>query len=137
MVQQTIQTEISWNQLVPQAVALDALRRFQWSVFPLDIGKQPPIIPGKTKEDGSPMRMGWKKHQKERANEQLVSHWQTLFQPSAWAIITGALSHTIILDFDGEKGRETLEQLSLNPHVRTGSGGFHVYFRHPDRKSVV
>lgn len=127
----TTQTEISWNQLAPQAVALDALNRFQWSVFPLDAGKQPPIIPGKTKEDGSPMRMGWKKYQKERANEALVTRWQTVFQPSAWAIIAGALSNKIILDFDGEKGYKTLELLGLNPHVRTGSGGYHVYFKHP------
>ena len=28
-------------------------------------------------------------------------------------------------------GRTTMERLGLSPHVRTGSGGYHVYAKHP------
>lgn len=36
-----------------------------------------------------------------------------------------------VLDFDGEAGNRTLRSLGLSPHVRTPSGGHHVYVRHP------
>ena len=35
------------------------------------------------------------------------------------------------LDFDGEPGRELVRQLRLEPHRRTGSGGFHLDVVHP------
>lgn len=47
------------------------------------------------------------------------------------AVVTGAVSGLVVLDFDGAQGAELLQRLGLRPHVRTGSGGFHVYFPHP------
>jgi hypothetical protein len=41
------------------------------------------------------------------------------------------VSGVVVLDFDGQAGLETLHALALNPHVRTGSGGAHLYLRHP------
>ena len=35
------------------------------------------------------------------------------------------------VDFDGKPGTETMQRLGLDPHVRTGSGGFHQYIVHP------
>jgi len=45
--------------------------------------------------------------------------------------VTGSISDLVVLDFDGEAGRATLQRLQLQPHVRTGSGGFHLYIQHP------
>jgi hypothetical protein len=53
--------------------------------------------------------------------------------PPCWAVITGELSGLVILDFDGERGNATMRKLGLDPHVHTGSGGHHVYFKHPGR----
>jgi hypothetical protein len=46
-------------------------------------------------------------------------------------VVTGAISGVVVLDFDGKRGAETLKRLGLAPHVKTGSGGSHVYFQHP------
>lgn len=122
----------TWNEQSAYDTALDARQRLKLSVFPLDAGKQPPILPGKFHENGDPMRLGWKKYQSKLAHEKQLDAWQRQYAPTAWAIITGALSGRIILDFDkGAGGLATLEQLGLNPHVRTGSGGYHVHFLHP------
>jgi hypothetical protein len=37
----------------------------------------------------------------------------------------------IVLDFDGAQGNKTLRTLGFSPHVKTGSGGHHVYIEHP------
>lgn len=51
--------------------------------------------------------------------------------PTGLAVITGRVSNVVVLDFDGEEGLDTLDSLGLKPHVQTGSGGYHVYLRHP------
>ncbi len=126
----TVQPPI-WTDQEPYQIALDALQRFQWSVFPLDEDKRPPMI-GSTHADGQPKRLGWKHLQARRAAPKEVAYWQKTYMPSAWAVITGALSNIVLLDFDGEAGQQTRTRLGLlHPHVQTGSGGHHVYFRHP------
>jgi len=57
--------------------------------------------------------------------------WDQQFDPPAWAVITGAISGVVVVDFDGDAGNATMRALGLTPHVRTGSGGHHVYFEHP------
>jgi phage/plasmid-associated DNA primase len=113
---------------VPQIV-IDAVNR-GWSIFPVDETKKPPLL-GFLNKKGEPARLAWKQYQKERASVEQIIQWQNQFNPSGWAVITGAISKLIILDGDGEPGRNTFEGLGLNPHRRTGSGGFHVDFEHP------
>ena len=123
-----------WTNQAPYLIALDALERFQWSVFPLDEEKKPPKTGG-AHADGQPKRLAWKCLQEQRISPKELRHWQRAYQPAAWAVITGAISNIVLLDFDGEVGQQTREQLGLlHPHVRTGSGGHHVYFRHPGWK---
>ena len=55
-------------------------------------------------------------------------------KPASMGIVTGGISGIVILDFDGAVGLETLRKLNLHPHVRTGSGGAHLYLRHPGWK---
>jgi hypothetical protein len=72
----------------------------------------------------------WLPYQTRRPTEQELSEWQRL-NPPAWAVITGAISGRIALDFDGEPGRQTMQKLGLEPHRSTPSGGYHVDFVHP------
>jgi hypothetical protein len=48
-----------------------------------------------------------------------------------WAVVTGSLAGIVVADFDGEQGRTLMQRWNLRPHIRTGSGGFHVYLKHP------
>jgi len=54
-------------------------------------------------------------------------------------IVTGPVSGIYVLDIDGEKGLDSLaraghpiESLPTTPTVRTGGGGYHLYFRYPE-----
>ena len=89
-----------------------------WSVIPV-------------RRDKTPLLSGWKLYQTKRASLEEIEDWQRELSPDAWAVVTGKISGLIILDFDGETGRRTLETLRLDPHVETGSGGSHVYLEHP------
>ncbi len=49
-----------------------------------------------------------------------------------WAVPTGAGIGAVVLDFDGATGDAVRVGWGLgSPHVRTGSGGSHVYVKHP------
>lgn len=88
-----------------------------WSIIPVDINKKP--------------YFSWKQYQQERATPEQLAQWQQQYNPPAWAVITGVISNLIILDGDGEAGRETFERLGINPHRHTGSGGLHADFEYP------
>jgi P4 family phage/plasmid primase-like protien len=95
----------------------NAVNNLGWSIIPVGIDKKP-YFP-------------WKKYQQEKASLEQVEQWQERYNPAGWAVITGSISNLIILDWDGESGRNTFDGLGLNPHVLTGSGGYHSYFAHP------
>jgi putative DNA primase/helicase len=120
-----------WSKQAPVLTASTACIQCKWSVIPLDLDKRP-VKTGGTFPDGNLKRLRWKPYQERLANEQEIRIWQKKYTPTAWGVVTGSISGIVVLDFDGEKGKATLEQLGLSPHVRTGSGGFHVYFKHPD-----
>lgn len=88
-----------------------------WSIIPVGIDKKP--------------YFSWKQYQQARATLEQLMQWQKQYNPPAWAVITGAISNLIILDGDGEAGRETFERLGINPHRNTGSGGLHADFEYP------
>ena len=119
-----------WNEQASHLTALEALEDYHWSVFPLDQQKQP-VQTGGSYPDGTPKRLSWKSYQHHCASKDMVLTWEHRYHPSAWAVITGALSGVIVLDFDGNAGKRQLERLGLTAHVQTGSGGYHVYFQHP------
>lgn len=100
----------------PPDIVIDAVE-FGWSVIPVGFDKKP--------------LFKWKKFQEERAGIEQINQWQGQYSPSAWAAVTGAISNLIILDGDGQPGRNTFETLSINPHRRTPSKGFHCDFKHP------
>ncbi|AFZ67894.1 bifunctional DNA primase/polymerase [Deinococcus peraridilitoris] len=122
--------------------ALAALER-GWSVLPVanegEYAKKPHYCltdtghskPGK--EEGK-LAPSWEALQRERPTPEYVRTWLSHIRGKGVAVITGQLSGVIVLDFDGQAGAALLKQLNLQPHVRTGSGGFHVYFPHPGWK---
>jgi hypothetical protein len=59
-----------------------------------------------------------------------MGQWMKL-KPDGWAVVTGGISGIVVLDFDGEDGKQTLEKIAIRPHVKTGSGGAHLYVQHP------
>jgi hypothetical protein len=88
-----------------------------WSVIPCGPHKKPLLT-------------RWRPYQTRRPMFEELTAWLSL-KPAIWALITGAISGRICLDFDGDAGRQTLKRLGLQPHRRTPSGGFHVDFWHP------
>ena len=119
-----------WNNQVPHLTAIEALEQYKWSVFPLDAEKKPPRIGG-MHQDGTPRRLSWHVYQTQQVSKNALLAWARHYVSPAWAVITGALSGVIVLDFDGSEGIRLMSQLGLAPHVRTGSGGYHIYFAHP------
>src|SRR5688500_4214626 len=83
--------------------------------------------------DKKPLVRRWKPYQTERPIRAQVERWQRELNPAAWTVITGALSDVIVVDSDGAAGAATLQRLGLadRAHVCTGSGGQHLYARHP------
>lgn len=97
----------------------EAYRR-GWSVIPVGLDKKP-LIPT------------WKPYQVHTPAPDDIKGWLKL-KPAGWAVVTGEISGIVIIDFDGEAGCNTLEAMGLDPHVRTGSGGYHVYIQHPGHR---
>lgn len=77
-----------------------------------------------------PVIKAWKPFQSKRATKEELEAWHRL-RPALWAIITGAISRRVVLDFDGEAGVRTMSGLGIKPHRSTPSGGFHADFHHP------
>jgi hypothetical protein len=86
------------------------------------------IIP--TGRNKKPIIPTWKQFQTRHADGAEYAKWSKM-NPPTWAIVTGAVSRRITLDFDGARGRETMGKLGLEPHRRSPSGGFHADFHHP------
>jgi hypothetical protein len=77
----------------------------------------------------------WAPNQTRRATSQEVTRWLSTLSKKvlSLAVVTGDISGLVILDFDGE-AVDQVEKWGLKPHVKTGSGGFHVYFKHPGHR---
>lgn len=91
------------------------------------------IIPFSVEESAKRPATGgsWKPFQRRAATPRELKDWKAERDPSHWGVVTGSVSGVIVLDFDGPQGAELLRRLGLTPHVRTPSGGHHVYVDHP------
>jgi putative DNA primase/helicase len=88
-----------------------------WSIIPVGLNKRP-------------LLKSWKPYQEHRPTPDELQAWAAP-NPPAWAVICGAVSELVVLDFDGKAGKATAERIGIRPHVLTGSGGLHAYFTHP------
>jgi hypothetical protein len=76
----------------------------------------------------------WKARQTERATADELRAWADDRRTAGFAVVTGAISSLVVLDFDGDEGVRLIERLGLDPHVATGRGGYHVRLRHPGHR---
>jgi uncharacterized protein (DUF927 family) len=88
-----------------------------WSIIPVHANK-------------IPMVTAWKPYQTRQPTKKEFEAWLK-WNPPLWAVITGSLSGRIVLDFDGERGCETLRSLDIPAHRSTPSSGLHADFTHP------
>jgi hypothetical protein len=103
--------------MTPFELACYASNHLGFSVIPLGSDKRPLVK--------------WERYQTEKATIEQLQQWQDQYHSSAWGVVTGAISNIFVLDFDGETGINTMHAWDLEPYVRSGSGGYHVYFTHP------
>lgn len=98
-----------------------------WNVLPVGPDKRPTV-------------RSWTDRQTRRVSESEVCAWWGSHPKDNVAILAGRISGLIVLDVDtghaaGVDGARTLSERRLllppTPTVRTASGGFHYYFRHP------
>lgn len=87
-------------------------------------------IPQNVDKKGTPFK--WKKYQKTRPTWSDIKRWASEYPKHAWAIVTGQPGGNIVLDFDGPEGIKTMKALGLKPHIRTPSGGAHVWVEAPE-----
>ena len=95
------------------------------------------IIPCEGKEGKKPI-VSWKLYQDRKAPKKLIETWFSGSDKNI-AIVTGKLSNITVVDCDDLT--LSLEDLLLEfgetPYiVRTPKGGFHLYYRHNDEKSL-
>jgi Bifunctional DNA primase/polymerase, N-terminal len=85
--------------------------------------------PGKHPDVGP----SWKRFTQEHADLALVRRWFTEKPYANVGIVTGQISEVLVLDADGEAGVTGLERRGYPTTwtARSGSGGLHLYFRHP------
>ena len=85
--------------------------------------------PGKHPDAGP----SWKRFMREHADLALVRRWFTQKPYANVGIVTGEISAVVVLDADGEAGVTELERRGYPTTwtARSGSGGLHLYFRHP------
>jgi putative DNA primase/helicase len=98
-----------------------AYRRRGFSVIPLLPRRKEPAL-----AKGTIVR-----YREEAASERTLRHWFAEEERNV-GIITGCVSCLVVLDVDGDAGRQSLRGLQMppTPVVLTGRG-HHVYFRHP------
>ncbi len=89
------------------------------------------VIPAGAGDSGkAPAVKEWKSFQKRRPSTSQLKGWRAE-GIKTWGIVTGSISKTVVLDFDGADGRRECDELQLRPHVLTPSGGAHVYVTAP------
>lgn len=63
-----------------------------------------------------------------------IEKWHKTWPRANWGAVTGTSTGFSVLDVDGAQGEESLSRYTVpdTAFVRTGSGGLHFYFRHPE-----
>lgn len=109
-----------------------------WSLCPVHAGQDPArdknphgrALARTGYVDPETRKAAWRSLQETPPSEAAVREWLS-HGGVGLALVTGARSGVVVLDFDGAEGDMLVRELGLKPHVRTPSGGFHVRVRHP------
>lgn len=85
-------------------------------------------------QDKKPLLSSWREWQHKKVTEDDVRRWWTEHPTANVGIITGAISGIVVLDVDGEAGRQSLAQVAKGlpptPISNTGKGNHYIY-AHP------
>ena len=96
-------------------------RARSWSIIPANKEKVPYL---KT----------WREFQKRKPTESEIRKWWSEWPDANPAVVTGEISGLVVLDIDKKHNRSSNE-FKIPPTVcsKTGSGGEHIFFKHPKR----
>lgn len=73
----------------------------------------------------------WKKYQQERVDKETIKNWWRQFPKANIGVITGAISGIIVIDVEAGGKVENLPPTVIS---RTGGGGWHYFYKHPQRQ---
>ncbi len=97
-----------------------------FSIIPVGLNKRP-LLPT------------WKKYQTEAADDEQLSNWWEKHPEANIGIVTGKISGITVIDLDvDEKGevRTPIETFPPTFTVRTGNGGYHLYYKYQQGLTV-
>ncbi len=79
----------------------------------------------------------WKRYIDEIPSETQIRKWWTTYPNANPALVTGAISKLVVFDLDAKHKRSSKEfDLPITACARSGNGGEHFYFNHPDKHVV-
>ena len=73
----------------------------------------------------------WKDLMRRPPTEEMLEIWFRQPRGKGLAVITGQPSGRVVIDLDGEAGDELRRRWGVRPHVKTGSGGWHIHVLAP------
>ena len=89
------------------------------------------VIP--LREKGKISIIPWKKYQIEKIDLRDVDRWWSQWPNANIGIVTGSINRLLVLDIDGEEGRQSLKiaskDMPMNTAIARSSRGKHYYFR--------
>lgn len=112
------------------SVLLQAALRYLgngWSVIPLQPKGKKPAIP-------------WTEYQERLPTEEEVRQWWKDLPDANVGIVTGRVSGMVVVDVDTYRGgdaRRVHGEFATGLVSRTGSGGYHLFYRYPDNAEFI
>ena len=105
------------------------LWRNGFSVIPVQPGGKRPLVP-------------WTEYQNHRPTEEEIRRWWQQYPNANVGIVTGKVSRIVVIDLDldkdnNESGAGIYEQAPTDLIVKTGRGGYHLYYRYPEDVDYV
>ena len=100
------------------------LWRSGFSVIPVQPGGKRPLVP-------------WTEYQSRRPTEEEIRQWWQQYPNANIGVVTGKVSRVVVIDLDPDKddnesGARIYEQALTDLIVKTGRGGYHLYYRYPE-----
>jgi len=101
------------------------LWRSGFSVIPIQPGSKRPLV-------------SWIEYQSRRSTEEEIHQWWQQYPNANIGIVTGKISGVVVIDLDldkdggNESGAKIYEQVLTDLIVKTGRGGYHLYYRYPE-----
>lgn len=100
------------------------LWRSGFSVIPIQSGGKRPLV-------------SWIEYQSRRPTEEEIYRWWQQYPNANVGIVTGKISGIVVIDLDldkdgNESGARIYEQAPTDLIVKTGRGGYHLYYHYPE-----